>query len=50
METRPRIAEAMLSGGKLAEVLCSLGYDLIIELENDTASGLVVNRDVELIG
>ena len=50
METRARIAEAMLSSGKLAEVLRGLRYNFVVELKYDTARGLFVNGDVELIG
>ena len=42
------VAEAVLAGGELSEVAGGLGDDVIKEPEDDTAGGLVVDRDVEL--
>ena len=42
------VAETVLAGGKLTEVLRRLRDDVVVELEDDTASGLVVDGDVEL--
>ena len=48
VEGAARIAETVLAGGKLTEVLRRLRDDVVVELEDDTASGLVVDGDVEL--
>ena len=42
------VAEAVLASSKLTEVASRLGDDVVEELEDDAASGLVVDRDVEL--
>ena len=48
VEARACVTEAVLARSKLTEVPSGLGYDVVEELEDDTASGLVVNRDIEL--
>ena len=48
VETRALVAKTVLASGKLAEVLRRLGYYIVVELEDDATSGLVVNADVEL--
>lgn len=48
VERRARITETVLAGGELTEVLCGSRNYIIIEFEGDTASGLVVNGDIEL--
>lgn len=48
MEGAAGIAEAVLAGRELAEVLRGLGHDVVVELEDDTAGRLGVDGDVEL--
>ena len=48
METRASVAEAVFAGGELTEVLGGLRDYIVVELEDDATSGLVVNADVEL--
>ena len=50
MEGRALEAEAVLAGAELAEVARGLGHDVVPETEDDAASGLVVDGDVELQG
>ena len=42
------VAEAVLAGGELTEVARGLGDNVVVELEDDAARGLVVDGDVEL--
>lgn len=48
MEGRALVAETVLAGGKLTEVASRLGDNIVVELEDDAARGLVVDRDIEL--
>ena len=48
MEGRALVAEPVLAGGKLTEVASRLGDKIVVELEDDAARGLVVDRDIEL--
>lgn len=48
MERRALVAETVLASGELAEVLRGLGHDIVIELEDDATSRLVVDADIEL--
>ena len=50
MESAPRIAEAMLAGRKLTEVLRCLRHDVVEELEDNAASGPRVDSNVKLVG
>lgn len=42
------VAKAVLARGELAEVLGRAGHDLVVELEDDMADGLVIDFDLEL--
>ena len=48
VEGGPSVSETVLAGGKLTEVACSFGHDVVVELEDDTASVAAADRDVEL--
>jgi hypothetical protein len=48
VEFGTRIAIAVLACGKLSEVLCSLGDDVIIKLEYDSTCRLFVYCDIKL--
>lgn len=48
MERGSLVAKTVLSGRKLTEVSSGFRNDIIKELEDDAASGLIVNRDIEL--
>lgn len=48
VEPRSSETEAVLAGGELTEVLCSLGDDVVVELEDDPALGGAVDGDIEL--
>jgi hypothetical protein len=48
VEAGASVAETVLAGRELTEVLRSLRDDVVIELEDDTSSWLVVDGDVEL--
>ena len=41
------LANALLARAQGAEVLCGLGHNIIVELEDDAAYRLATNRDVE---
>ena len=47
-EARALVAEAVLAGGELTEIPRSLWDDVVPELEDDAAGGLVVNGKIEL--
>ena len=49
METASFVSESVLAGGELTEVLGSLGNNIIVELEDDATSGLVVDGDIKLV-
>ena len=42
------ISEAVLASGKLTEVLCSLGDDVVVQLEHDAAARRAADGDIEL--
>ena len=44
------VAKAMLTGGKLAEVLSSLGNSLVVEFEDNPPSRLRIDSNVKLHG
>jgi len=46
MEGSLFVPKAMLTGGKLAKVLCGIWESVVVELENDTTSGLAVDGDI----
>ena len=48
MEGRALVAEAVLASCKLAEIAGGLGDDIVVKLEDDATSRLVVDRNVEL--
>lgn len=48
METGARVAKAVLACGKLSEVPCSTGDDVIIKLEYDSTCRRVVDGDIKL--
>ena len=48
VEARAGVTETMLSGCKLTEVLRGLWDDVVKELEDDTAGGLIVNGNIKL--
>ena len=48
VERGPRVTKAVLARGELTEVLGRLWHDIVKKLEDDAASGLVVDCDVEL--
>jgi len=42
------VTESVLTSGELTEVLCCLGNDVVVEFEDDPASWLLVDGDVEV--
>ena len=48
VEGRALVAETVFTSGELTEVLGGLRDYIVVELEDDATSGLVVNADVEL--
>jgi hypothetical protein len=48
METRTCVSVAVLASRELAEVAGGLGHDIVVELEDDAASGLAVDGDIKL--
>lgn len=48
VEARARVAEAVLARRELTEVLCGLGNDVVVELEDDAPRRLVGDGDVKL--
>lgn len=48
VEARSLVSESMLASAKLAEVFSSLGDDIVVELEDDSASRVAVNGDIKL--
>ena len=48
MERAALVPEAVLAGRELAEVARGPRHLVVVELENDAASGLAVDGDVEL--
>ena len=48
VETRALVAETVLAGGELAEVLRRLGHDVVVQLERDAALGRAVDRNIKL--
>lgn len=49
MESRSSIPVAILARAKLTKVFCSLGNSLIVQFEDDSPFGFIVDRDVKLI-
>lgn len=47
MERTPLIPKAILPGAQLTEVPRGLGYDVVVELEDDRTRGFFVDADVE---
>lgn len=47
VEAGALVAEAVLAGGQLAEVLRRLGNDVVVQLEDDAPGSVAVNGDVE---
>ena len=50
MEAATLVSKAMLASSELTEVARGLGDDIVVELEDDATSRLVVDRNVELYG
>ena len=50
MEGRALETETVLAGGKLTEVPCGLGDDVVPEPEDDATGGLVVDGNIKLYG
>ena len=48
VEAGTRIAKALLACGKLSEVVCSVGDDIIIQLEYNSTRVLAVDSDIKL--
>jgi len=48
MERTPLVSESVLASCELTEVLGRLGDDIVVQLEDDATSGLVVDIDIEL--
>ena len=48
MEARARVAETVLTSGKLTEVLGGLGHDVVVEFEDDAACVAAADLNVEL--
>ncbi len=48
VEARALVSKSMLASGELTEVLGSFGYNVVVELEDDTALVFAVDADVEL--
>jgi hypothetical protein len=48
VETGALIAKAVLACGKLSEILCSTGDDVIIKLEYDSTCRHVADGDIKL--
>jgi len=48
METGSLVSVAVLASRQLAEVASGLGHVFVIEFEDDAASGLVADVDIEL--
>lgn len=48
MEGRTLVSESVLASRELTEVFRGLGNDIVVQLEDDPASRLVVNSDIEL--
>lgn len=48
MEPAPFVSESVSASSELAEVFCRLWNNVIVELEDDTTSGLLVDGDIEL--
>ena len=47
VKSRPFITEALLLGAQQPEVTCSFGCDVVEKLEDDAASGLASDGDLE---
>ena len=48
MERRALIAKAILTGGQFAEVAGRFGDDVVVELEDNTTTRAVADRDIKL--
>ena len=48
VEAGSLVSEPVLARSELAEVASGLGDDVVVQLEDDAARGLVVDGDVEL--
>jgi len=48
VECRSLVTKAMLTGGKLAEVLCSLWNSFVIKLENNPSGRFRIDGNIKL--
>lgn len=48
MERAPLVSKSVLFGRELTEVLGSFGNSFVVELEDDSTSGLAVDVDIKL--
>ena len=49
METGSCVAESMLSGAELTEVLRCLGHYIVVKLEDDATEWLLADSNVKLV-
>ena len=50
MERASFVSKSVLAGREFAEVLGGFGDNIVVELEDDATSGLVVDGDIKLVG